>query len=141
MSLLSALRESPSPLPRSSRFTVWNGVLYMAAGGLLLIWPGAVQSLLQDAEFNGREAELIRVLGMAVVIIGWFYVFGGRSGGRQVVAASVLDRLILVPVVLAPLALGGVFPHLLWTFVVLDPVLALVAWRLLEQEPAGDAAA
>jgi hypothetical protein len=71
---------------------------------------------------------------MAVAIIGWFYLFGGRSGGRQVVAASVLDRIILVPLVLIPLALAGVFPRLLLTFAVLDPLLGLVAWYLLARE-------
>jgi hypothetical protein len=43
----------------------------------------------------------------------------------------VVDRLVLVPLVLIPTALAGVFPHVLLTFAVLDPALALVAWRLL----------
>jgi len=71
---------------------------------------------------------------MTVAILGWFYVFGGRSGGRQFVAATVLDRIILVPLVLVPAAASGVFPHTLMMFAVLDPVLALVAWRLLSTE-------
>ena len=133
MSLLRALRESPPRLSDASRFVAWNGALYLAVGAMLLAWPGAVQTLFRDPAFVGREAALIRVLGMTVAIIGWFYVFGGRSGGRQVVAASVLDRVVLVPVVLVPLAMAGVFPHLLLTFAVLDPVLGLVAWRLLRK--------
>ena len=72
---------------------------------------GAYQRAVSD--FVGREAALVRILGMTVAIIGWFYLFGGRSGGRQVVAASVLDRIILVPLVLVPIAISGVFPHLL----------------------------
>ncbi len=131
MVLLRALRESPSPLSGASRFVAWNGALYLAVGAMLLVWPAAVQTLFRDPAFVGREAALIRILGMTVAIIGWFYVFGGRSGGRQVVAASVLDRVVLVPAVLVPLAMAGVFPHLLLTFAVLDPVLGLVAWRLL----------
>ncbi len=70
----------------------------------------------------------------AVAVIGWLYLFGGRSGGRQVVAASVLDRIVLVPVVLVPTALAGVFPHLLTSFAILDPVLGLGAWWLLSRE-------
>ena len=134
MSLITDLKESPSSLATSSKFTVLNGYLYLAAGALLLAWPGAVQTLFFDPEFVGREAALVRLLGMTLVIIGWFYVFGGRSGGRQVVAASVLDRIILVPLVLVPLAMAGVFPHLLYTFAVLDPLLGLVAWTLLARE-------
>jgi len=49
-------------------------------------------------------------------------LFGGRSGARQIVAASVVDRLVFVPAVLVPLALAGVFPHLLVTFAILEPV-------------------
>jgi hypothetical protein len=116
MSLFNALRESPSKLSASSKFTVVNGIIYMAVGAMLLIWPGAVQILFFDPEFVGRESALVRVLGMTVAIIGWFYFFGGRSGGRQVVAASVLDRIVLVPVVLIPLAAADVFPHFFLTF-------------------------
>ena len=64
-----------------------------------------------DRAFVGDESGLMRAIGMAVVVIGWFYLIGGRSGARQLVAASIFDRLTLVPVVLVPLALAGVFPH------------------------------
>ena len=134
MSLIGDLTYAPPNLATSSKFTLLNGILYMAAGGLLLFWPGAVQTLLMDPDFVGREAELVRLLGMTVAIIGWFYLFGGRSGSRQIVAASVLDRIILVPLGLVPLALSGVFPHLLWMFAILDPLLGGIAWYLLARE-------
>jgi hypothetical protein len=106
----------------------------MVAGSMLMVWPAAVQTLFLDPEFAGRESALVRILGMTLAIIGWFYFFGGRSGGRQIVAASVIDRIVLVPLVLVPLALAGVFPHLLVTFAILDPVLGLIAWHLLNKE-------
>ena len=134
MYLFDALCETPPKLTNSSKFTVFNGVIYMTAGGLLLIWPGAVQTLFFDSEFAGQESALVRLLGMTLAIIGWFYFFGGRSGGRQIVAASVLDRIILVPLVLVPLAIAGVFPILLGTFAVLDPALGFAAWWLLAKE-------
>lgn len=134
MSFITDLKASPPTLAASSKFTVLNGFIYLAAGALLMIWPGSVQTLFLDPDFMGHEASLVRVLGMAVAIIGWFYVFGGRSGGRQVVAASVLDRVILVPLVLVPIAMSGVFPHLLFTFAILDPLLGLVSWYLLARE-------
>ncbi len=134
MPLLTDLMESPSNLPPSSRFTVANGVLYMAAGAFFLAWPGAVQALLFEAAYVGREEGLVRVIGMTLAIIGWFYFFGGRCGARQIVAASVLDRITLVPLVLIPLAIAGVFPHMMLLFAVLDPALGLVAWYLLSKE-------
>jgi hypothetical protein len=72
-------------------------------------------------------------MGMAVMVIGWLYLFGGLSGGRRIVAASVLDRLVLVPLVLVPLAIAGVFPHLMLAFAVLDPTLGIGAWLLLNR--------
>jgi hypothetical protein len=71
------------------------------------------QTIFHDEAFVGHEQGLIRVMGLTVVVIGWLYLFGGRSGARQIVAASVVDRLVFVPVVLIPLAIVGVFPHLL----------------------------
>jgi hypothetical protein len=134
MSLFADLKESPPNLSISSKYTALNGIVYLALGALLIIWPGAVQTLLLDRDFVGNEAALIRVVGMAVAVIGWLYFFGGRSGGRQVVAASVLDRIILVPLVLVPIALAGVFPHMLTAFAILDPTLGLIAWWLLSRE-------
>jgi uncharacterized membrane protein len=83
-----------------------------------------------DAAFVGHEQGLVRVIGLTVVVIGWLYVFGGRSGARQFVAASVVDRLIFIPVVLVPLAISGVFPHLLLSFAFLDVALGIGAWVL-----------
>jgi hypothetical protein len=68
-----------------------------------------------------------------VMVIGWLYLFGGLSGGRRIVAASVLDRIVLVPLVLIPLAIAGIFPHLLLAFAVLDPTLGIGAWLLLSR--------
>jgi hypothetical protein len=131
MSLIKDLLDRPASLSTASKYTVMNGFIYLGAGALLIAWPGATQTIFMDRAFVGDEAALIRVMGMTVAVIGWLYVFGGRSGGRQVVAASVVDRLVLVPAVLVPLALAGVFPHLLLAFAILDPLLGIGAWLLL----------
>ena len=128
--LIDDLRERPATLSTVSRYTVMNGFIYLAAGVLLIVWPGAAQALFMERAFVGDEGGLFRVLGLTVVVIGWLYLFGGRSGGRQVVAASVVDRLIFVPVVLVPLAIVGVFPHLLLAFAALDVTLAVGAWMI-----------
>jgi hypothetical protein len=134
MSLFGTLCDTPLVLSNSSKFTIVNGVLYMAAGSLLMVWPAAVQALFFESEFTGRESSLVRILGMTLAVIGWFYFFGGRSGARQIVAASVIDRIVLVPLVLVPLAWSGIFPRLLVTFAILDPVLGVIAWYLLAKE-------
>jgi hypothetical protein len=128
MSLIEDLLERPFDQAITSKYTAMNGLVYLGAGTLVLIWPGIVQTIFRDAAFVGNEAALIRVVGMAVMVIGWLYLFGGLSGGRRIVAASVLDRVVLVP-----LAIAGVFPHFLLAFAVLDPTLGIGAWLLLSR--------
>jgi hypothetical protein len=126
MSFINDLLEKPANLSISSKYAVMNGFSYLGAGALLIVWPGAVQMLLRDPAFVGHEGALFRVIGMAVAVIGWLYVFGGRSGAQQFGPASVLDRVVLVPVVLVP----RIFPHTLGAFAILDPTLGIGAWAL-----------
>ena len=109
MSLIKDLLKRPFDQAITSKYTAMNGLIYLGFGGLVLIWPGMVQTVFRDTAFVGNEAALIRVMGMTVIVIGWLYLFGGLSGGRRIVAASVLDRVVLVPLVLVPLAIAGVF--------------------------------
>ena len=132
--ILRQLIGKTSALTAASKYTVLNGVVYLVAGTLLIIWPGAVQTLFRDPDFVGHEKALMRVIGLTTVVIGWLYLFGGRSGAKQIVPASVIDRLVFVPLVLLPLAIAGVFPHLLVTFTILDMSLALGAWALLRRQ-------
>ena len=133
MSLIKDLLERPFDQAITSKYTAMNGLIYLGFGTLVLIWPGMVQTVFRDAAFVGNEAALIRVIGMTVMVIGWLYLFGGLSGGRRIVAAGILDRWLLVPWVLVPVAIAGVFPHFLLAFAVLDPTLALGAWLLLRR--------
>lgn len=133
MSLIKDLLEQPSTLSTASKYTVLNGAIYLGVGALLVGWPGVVQTLFRDPAFVGHDGALIRLVGMTIGVIGWLYLFGGRSGARQFVAASVIDRLVFVPAVLVPLAIAGAFPHLLLTFAIFDPSLAVGAWMLLRR--------
>jgi hypothetical protein len=131
MSLIQELLATPRNASTMSKYTAGSGLMYLAAGALLIAWPGATQALFRDRAFVGDEQGLIRAMGMAVAVIGWLYLFGGRSGARQIVAATVVNRLTFVPAVLLPLAASGVFPHLLVTFAILDAALAVGAWTLM----------
>lgn len=133
MSLFAALgQKTPNP-STAAKFTTYCGILYMALGLTFLVWPGAIQTLLFESPFVGREEALFRIIGMVVLIIGWFYFIGGRTGSPAFIAATILDRLLLVPLVLIPTALAGVFPNVMFAFAVLDPTLASIAWYLLAQ--------
>ncbi len=129
MTFFNDLLEKPASLSTASKYAVMNGYIYLAIGALLIVWPGAVQTIFMDRPFVGDEGAIFRVTGMALAVIGWLYVFGGRSGARQFGPASILDRVVLVPV-LVPLAIAGVFPHTLAAMAILDPALAIGAWVL-----------
>jgi len=135
MSLFNDLLEKPANLSTASKYSVLNGYVYLALGALFIVWPGSVQTIFMDAPFVGNESALFRVVGMTVAVIGWLYVFGGRAGGRQFGPASVLDRVVLIPVVLVPLVIAGVFPHTLGAFAILDPALGIGAWVLHSRNP------
>ena len=130
MSFINDLLEKPANLSTASKYAVINGFIYLGVGALLIVWPIVVQTLFRDRAFVGHEGALFRVIGMAVAVIGWLYVFSGRSGAQQFGPASVLDRVVLVPVVLVPLVIAGVFPHTLGAFAILDPMLGIGAWVL-----------
>ena len=135
MSFFNDLLEKPANLSTASKYSVLNGYAYLALGALFIIWPGSVQTIFMDAPFVGHESALFRVIGMTVAVIGWLYLFGGRSGARQFGPASVLDRVVLVPAVLVPLVIAGVYPHTLGAFAVLDPALGIGAWVLHHRKP------
>jgi hypothetical protein len=133
MSPIKIALEKPLSSTTASKYTVFNGFVYFGLGVLLILWPGAIQTLLGERPFVGDEEGLMRVIGMAVAIIGYYLVVGGRAGSRQTTAASVIDRLTIVPVVLLPLAIAGVFPRLLVAIVIVDICLAISTWVLLNR--------
>ena len=84
-------------------------------------------------EFVGHEGKLFRAVGMILMVVGLLYLFGGGSGARQVVGASVIDRVTFVPVVPMLLAAAGTFPHTFVTLAILERTLGIGAWVLLNR--------
>ena len=117
--------KSPDQTP-VTRFLSSNGLIYIVVGVIMVAWPGSMQTVFGEIDFVGRESGLIQVLGLTVAIIGVLYLLGGRGHSKQVIAVSVLCRPVLVPATIIPLANGGVFPGLLYTFVALDVGLSLI---------------
>ena len=132
--LIQALAEkAPAPSP-ASRFTSISGLLYLGMGLTICALPSLIPMLFVEPPFIGREAGLFRLVGWIMAVVGWFLWIGGRSGARSFVAAGIIARLV-VPLVVLPLAMTGVLPHMMVVFGVLDPVTGLVTWRLLSRSP------
>lgn len=122
------LFSEPPPHTPLTRYTQWNGLLYLLLGATFYGWPGSVQAVLRAAPFQAGEAGLVRALGLTIAVIGYFYVFGARTGQDRFGVATILDRL-LVPALIAPLVVSGELPPQLGVpFAVLDPVLGIGAW-------------
>lgn len=122
------LFSKPPPHTPLTRYTAWNGALYMLLGATFYAWPGSAQTLLRAPQFQAGEAGLVRVLGMTLALVGYFYFFGARTGQDRFGVATILDRL-LVPALLVPLVVRRqIAPQLGLPFVVLDPALAIGAW-------------
>jgi hypothetical protein len=137
--LLNDLQAKPANLTTSSKYTELNGIIYFVAGALLVVWPGVTQVLFMERAFVGDEQALMRVIGLALGLVGWLLFFGGRSGGEQVAAATVIDRLIFVPLVLVPIVISGVFPRLFLAVVLLDVSLAIGAWVIISRRTPSNA--
>lgn len=128
------LSKSDEPLTPLARYTQANGLFYIAVGLAFYAVPG-VTSLGGASELAGQEAGLLRIVGMAVAIIGWFYVIGARTNKDSFGLATFADRMA-VPLFLVPLALtGAVDPMLVIPFAVLDPLLGIGAFVLWSRQP------
>lgn len=124
---LRGMLASPPELSPLARYTVANGLFYMGFGGLLYLWPAAI-ALLGARTPAGEVAGLVRLAGLMLGLVGYFYVMGARTNADSFSLATILDRVV-VPVLLLPLALwGGVDPMLVLPFAILDPLMAFGAW-------------
>lgn len=106
-------------------------MLYLTLGISLYFFPGLL-TLTGAGEPTSGEQGLLRILAFVMAIIGWFYVMGARTRASSFSLATVVNRVLVVPPFLLPLAFSGaVDPHLVIPFAILDPVLglgALVVW-------------
>jgi hypothetical protein len=119
------------PLTRLARYTQANGLLYLALGLSMYAWPGML-CLLGADPLKGQEPALCRTIGLAIAIIGWFYVIGARTNRDSFGLATFADR-ILVPFFLLPLVFTGqIDPMIVLPIAILDPILgigAFLIWR------------
>jgi hypothetical protein len=131
---LKQLLEKPRSLNQDAKYTVLNGVRLHGSRH-----PAHCLARRHPDRFLGRS---IRGTGRSAharnrpdgrgdrLALHFWRPF--RHGNRF--AASVIDRLVFVPLVLIPAAIAGVFPHLFITSTLLDASLATGAWALLARE-------
>jgi hypothetical protein len=128
--MLSTPNEPLSPL---ARYTQANGILYLVLGSTIYGWPG-VTELLGAGALDGQETGLVRVLGLAIAIIGWFYVIGGRTNRDSFGLATFADRILVPFLALPPAIAGQVDLMLVLPIAVLDPILGIVAFLIWKRQ-------
>lgn len=125
------LSTPDQPLSPLARYTQANGFLYLALGLVIYAWPG-VTGLVGAGVLQGQEPALYGLIGFAIALLGWFYVFGARTNRDSFGLATFADR-ILVPFFILPLVVTGqVDPMLVLPVVILDPILgvgAFIIWK------------
>ena len=135
--MLSTPDEALTPL---ARYTQANGLLYLALGFVVYVWP-EVMSLVGAHPLEGQEPALagdhivkFANVGLSVAIVGWFYVIGGRTNRDSFGLATFADR-ILVPFFALPLVLAGhVDPMLVLPVAILDPILGIGAFLIWKRQ-------
>ena len=128
---------------RVSAFLVCQGASYCGAGMALVLWPGWSCKLLvsiglggsgatgDDFRLSAAEAAMTRLAASLLVGVGWFYIHGGLSKRLHFLAATCLNRAVLVPFLTTLLAILGARMHLCVLFGVLDPVLTMLTYLVL----------
>ncbi len=130
METLMAAPQEPSS--RAARFVSHQGFIYMLFGVCLMLGPSSLLSLLNG--MSADEQAMVRLCGLTLTLIGWFYYFGGRTGAASFALCTVADRAV-VPFALAGLVwFGGVSLQLVAPLAVLDPILAVLTWRMWRAE-------
>ena len=83
------LATPEAPLSKLSRYTFWNGVLYVAVGAAMYAGPASI--LIAATGTPVDQVGTLRVIGMAVAFIGWFYMMGARTGAASFGLATAED--------------------------------------------------
>ena len=135
---------APAPPPTAlSTYTTINGAMYIATGLLFWLWPYALELFGHPALTPATQGP-IRGIGIAVIQIGWFYIWGARTRNVAFSLASVVNRLLFGPVLILPLVFMKLLePTLGIPFVVIDVVLGLgmfVIWKRGQAAPVEGAA-
>lgn len=132
MSMIDVMRQPVAPPTALSRYTTFNGILYVLTGLTFMLWPYCLE-LVGHPPLTVASAGPIRGVGISVIYIGSFYIWGARSRFVPISLASVVNRVFLGPVLILPLVyLKLMEPMLGIPFCVLDVVLGVgmyVVWK------------
>jgi hypothetical protein len=85
-------------------------------------------------QYSEKEAGLIRLVGVAVGVVGYYYIQGAR-GNTEHFASSTIGSRFAIPFVLMSAAIWGNAPfNICLAFSILDPLLAFGTFQTWKSE-------
>ena len=122
---------------RLSRYTERCGYLYVLLGLIFLFYPEGKVHLGLIPPFEGQEEAMMRLIGLLLGVVGYFYVFGGRAHRVSFGLATVLDRLLVPFVLFFIYQVSEVELMLILPIGILDPLLGLGAYLCWRRDAQG----
>ncbi|HNH49408.1 MAG TPA: hypothetical protein PKY30_20335 [Myxococcota bacterium] len=130
------LAPPPGPSTVLTTYTTINGAVYMSTGVLFWLYPYALE-LFGSPKLTDDVAGYTRGIGIAVIQIGWFYLWGARTRSVSFCLSTIVNRFF-GPVLILPLVFMKLLePALGIPFVVIDLVLAtgaFIIWNRTENK-------
>src|SRR5215470_1604380 len=100
---------SPPEQSRAAKTVEIYGWIIFLEGGLLLLFPHFMASLMRFAPLTPQASGFLRLIGMLVSGFGMLYVLSGRLNAEGFVFATLIDRPFVAPT-MAILWLCGALP-------------------------------
>jgi hypothetical protein len=121
-----------TPLGPTNKFLIQQGIFYTFFGIVALFHPSFItKALFVPEPLTHRDESLLRPLGIAIIIIGYFYIQGARESSYHFIASTIFDRLTIMPICLIVTYFYGTPMQLCLAFGILDPLLAILTYRSL----------
>jgi hypothetical protein len=106
---------SPPEQSRAAKTVEIYGWIIFVEGGLLLLFPGFMATLMHFGPLTSQSSGFLRLIGMLVSGFGMLYLLSGRLNAEGFVFATLIDRPFVAPTMAA-----------LWYFAALPGALALL---------------
>src|SRR5215472_12934539 len=128
---------SPPEQSRAAKTVEIYGWLILLQGGLLLLFPDFMASLMRFGPLTSQASGFLRLIGMLVSGFGMLYVLSGRLNAEGFVFATLIDRPFVAPTMPTLWYFGALNGALALLFAIEDSVSwlwTLLTWRAERQQ-------
>ena len=123
---------SPPEQSRAAKTVEIYGWIIFVEGGLFLLFPDFMATILRFAPLTLQSSGFLRLVGMLVSGFGMLYVVSGRLNADAFVFATLIDRPFVAPTMAAVWYFGALPGPLALLFAIEDSaswLWTLLTWR------------